>query len=145
MSKSVSVILSLGLLFALTSGVLFSGCSSDDPDACMRIVYKNSPEVNQFDMAFAETDATPELKLELYPDNKSANKVIAYSLPAEEEVSMSVYSTSGKLLKTLLSNETKKAGFHGVVWDGTNAFGQRVDGAVYVELNTGSGNLTLNI
>ena len=72
MSKSLKVISSLGVLLALSSGVLFLGCSSDEPDACMRIVYKNSPEVNQFDMAFAKPgDATPELKLELYPDANS--------------------------------------------------------------------------
>jgi len=145
MQRSITMILSSGVLLILIAGFFISGCSND-PDECTRIVYESSPEVEQFDLAFGEgAGAAPRVQLEVYPHSKSPNKVIAYSLPTETQVSLSVHSASGKLLKALLLDETKEAGFHGVIWDGTNAFGQRVDEHVYVELTAGYENLTSNI
>jgi hypothetical protein len=55
---------------------------------------------------------------------------IRFVLPAAQPVTLSVYDSSGKLVRTLVT-ETRGVGPHEVEWDGTDNMGNRVGSGVY--------------
>jgi len=145
-----------GYVFVSITAVAFIfGCGGDNiiggendsaKFSCIQITYDNSPEVKQFDAAFAQgTGAALGLRIEAYPNANSADSAIAYSIPTQAQVNLSIFSTTGKLLKVLLYDKTKNSGLHGAVWDGTDALGKRVKENIYIQLEVGSKKLILNI
>lgn len=56
---------------------------------------------------------------------------INYQLPKNSDVTLSIYNTSGQLIKTLVDAE-RDAGYHSVVWDGTDTHGATVSSGVYI-------------
>jgi hypothetical protein len=62
---------------------------------------------------------------------------ITYNLEDDRKVSLSVYDTAGRLVKTLV-DDVQKAGRHSVVWSGGNDSGkQAASGVYFYRLNDG--------
>lgn len=57
---------------------------------------------------------------------------VHYKVYAGDTLEIKVYSKTGTLVKTLLSNEAKQAGEYYVYWDGTNEHGQKVASGIYI-------------
>ena len=55
---------------------------------------------------------------------------ISFDLPGEKKVSLRIFDASGKLVRILVE-KAMPAGWHSVVWDGTNDSGNRVSAGVY--------------
>jgi len=55
-----------------------------------------------------------------YPDPFNPVTTIKYSLPKDVNVTIKVYDILGRLVETLLNNESKKAGYYNIKFDGTN-------------------------
>ncbi|MFQ5639503.1 MAG: FlgD immunoglobulin-like domain containing protein [bacterium] len=66
-----------------------------------------------------------------YPNPFNPETVIEYQLPETDKVSLTVYSILGQEVRTLVDSE-KSAGYHRVIWDGTNDAGQRLASGVYL-------------
>ena len=66
-----------------------------------------------------------------YPNPFNPQTTIGFQLPQNSSVTLKIYSITGQLVKTLL-NETVPAGYHSVVWDGTNNFGNQVGSGIYL-------------
>ncbi|UCD65063.1 MAG: M28 family peptidase [Candidatus Zixiibacteriota bacterium] len=66
-----------------------------------------------------------------YPNPFNPSTVIKFSLPARCDVNISLYNILGQRIVTLL-DETRPAGTHRVVWDGTNADGEPVASGIYL-------------
>lgn len=56
---------------------------------------------------------------------------IRFSLSDPAPVTLSVYDVAGRLVRTLLAGEMRKAGAHDVVWTGTDRNGKAVAGGLY--------------
>ena len=66
-----------------------------------------------------------------YPNPFNPTTVIRYQLPASSEVKLSIYNTTGQLVRTLVNGEMP-AGSHAISWDATDNSGQRVASGVYL-------------
>jgi hypothetical protein len=66
-----------------------------------------------------------------YPNPFNASTQIRFSLPEQTDVSVAIYDISGRLVRELVSGAFP-AGEHAVVWDGTNASGERVTSGIYL-------------
>ena len=55
---------------------------------------------------------------------------IRYQLPERTQVTLVVYDLSGRLIKTLIS-KTQNAGYYSILWDGTDASGEKVGTNIY--------------
>lgn len=55
---------------------------------------------------------------------------ISYTLPAEESVTLAIYDTQGRLVRTLV-NGVRGPGLYEVTWDGTDAAGTKLGTGVY--------------
>ena len=56
---------------------------------------------------------------------------IEYRLPEAGDVQLVIYNLLGQEVRTLIQ-ETMDAGFHSVVWDGTDEFGKQVASGIYI-------------
>ena len=65
-----------------------------------------------------------------YPNPFNPSTNIKYQVPENAKVSMIVYNMTGQKVTTL-TNEFQTAGYHNVIWNGTNDFGQKVSSGVY--------------
>ncbi len=68
--------------------------------------------------------------LDNYPNPFNPQTMISFTLPTAQDVSLKVYSTRGRLVRTLVVGQ-QPAGLHHSVWDGTNERGQGVASGVY--------------
>ena len=66
-----------------------------------------------------------------YPNPFNPITAIRYNLPTNSEVRLSIFNTTGQLVRTLVDN-TQSAGMHTVVWDGRDEMGQAVSSGVYL-------------
>ena len=66
-----------------------------------------------------------------YPNPFNPITTIRYGLPNSSRVTLSVYNLLGKKVKILVNNESMKAGYHSVVWDGRSFSGYKVVSGVY--------------
>ena len=64
------------------------------------------------------------------PNPASDRVTIRWSLPKEADVSLKVYSTAGRLVRTLTEGKTRP-GLHTTVWDGTDAKGREIASGIY--------------
>ena len=67
-----------------------------------------------------------------YPNPFNPETTIEFFLPINKKISLIVYNTLGQKIKTLIDNQTMKAGSHEMVWDGTNEAGHRVATGMYI-------------
>ncbi len=65
-----------------------------------------------------------------YPNPFNNNTKIYFQIPSQEFATLKIYNLIGKQVKTLLQT-TIKAGYHGIVWDGSDSKGQQVNSGVY--------------
>jgi hypothetical protein len=65
-----------------------------------------------------------------YPNPFNPQTTISYSLPANSQVSLKIFSVTGQLVCTLYEGESS-AGTHVVLWDGLNDRGNSVGSGVY--------------
>ena len=68
--------------------------------------------------------------LQNVPNPFNPRTIIAFDLPKNEQVNITVYDVRGSVVKTLMS-EWKSAGRHQVVWDGMDKGGHQVASGVY--------------
>jgi hypothetical protein len=64
------------------------------------------------------------------PFNPTTN--IRFSLPVNNNITLTVYDALGREVKTLLSGEELQKGSYEVTWDGTNNFGSKVSTGMYI-------------
>lgn len=75
---------------------------------------------------------------ENYPNPFNPVTTIAYEIPANAEVTLSIYGVSGQLVRQLV-NEPQCSGRHSVIWDGRNTEGALVPSGIYIcSLRSGS-------
>lgn len=106
-------------------------------------------QIIEFPEPLGETtpiDNTPtpkQLVLESYPNPFNPATTIRFALPTSQAVSLAVYDVSGRLVRTLLNNSRKPAGFFETEWNGTDDRGRQVASGVYFfRLTAGSETLT---
>ena len=66
-----------------------------------------------------------------YPNPFNAGTTIAYQLPSEEAVSLSIYDLSGQMIRQLVQ-EVQEEGAHSVHWDGRDDARIRVASGYYL-------------
>ncbi len=66
-----------------------------------------------------------------YPNPSNPTTTIQYDLPEAGHVVMEIVNLMGQEVKILL-NEYREAGFHSIVWDGTNNQGHEVQSGIYM-------------
>jgi hypothetical protein len=64
------------------------------------------------------------------PNPFNPTTTISFTLPAREQVTVSIYDANGRLVRTLL-NESRDYGTHSVTWDGRDDAGSTVGSGVY--------------
>ncbi len=73
----------------------------------------------------------PELTLgQNYPNPFNPSTTISYQLPATGKTRLDIYNVRGQLVRTLIDAE-QEAGYHSVVWNGTDNAGQSVASGIY--------------
>jgi hypothetical protein len=65
-----------------------------------------------------------------YPNPFNPSTTIAYTLPAQADVSLKIVNLLGQEVRTLITG-SQNAGAHEVVWDGSTAAGTPVASGVY--------------
>ena len=72
-----------------------------------------------------------------YPNPFNPETKIKFSLPEPNRVSIKVYNIYGQLIK-ILADKNFHAGYHTILWDGTDNAGNEVtSGAYFYQLKTG--------
>jgi hypothetical protein len=66
-----------------------------------------------------------------YPNPFNPQTTIRYGIPEDGTVSLTIYNLEGKLIKRL-ENRYKAAGYHQILWDGTNDSGKSISTGVYI-------------
>ncbi len=82
-----------------------------------------------------QTTAAPLARVALHaprPNPFNPNTTLRFDLPNEGRVSMRVFNTSGRLVRTLIASELVPAGIRFVVWDGQDDDGRAVGSGVYL-------------
>ncbi len=69
--------------------------------------------------------------LQNYPNPFNPSTKIKYTIPKQSDVKITVYNVQGEEVKTLINNQSQKAGAYEVVWNGGNNFGNKVSSGVY--------------
>ena len=64
------------------------------------------------------------------PNPFNPSTTISFTLPAREQVTVSIYDANGRLVRTLL-NDSRDYGTHSVTWDGRDDAGTTVGSGVY--------------
>ena len=77
------------------------------------------------------------------PNPFNATTRIRFGLPATARVTLEIYNVRGERVATLLQDEQRPAGYHSVVWNGTNHAGRLVASGVYLcRMRAGAAALT---
>ncbi len=106
----------------------------DPSRICARFVNGNK-RYPYFDINITARDmdnmVPPELTLgQNYPNPFNPSTTISYQLPASGPVRLDIYNVRGQLVRTLIDAE-QEAGYHSVVWNGTDNAGQSVASGIY--------------
>ncbi len=77
-----------------------------------------------------------------HPNPFNPQTSINFSLPSDQNITLKIYSTRGRLVRSLLSGD-QPAGLHHAVWDGRDKSGRTAASGVYFyRLETDEGNFT---
>lgn len=75
----------------------------------------------------------------IYPNPFSYQTTISFTLNQPEQVELTVFAETGKLVRTLVAGNSVPAGKYGVVWDGKNNAGvEQAAGVYFYSLSGGS-------
>jgi flagellar hook assembly protein FlgD len=66
-----------------------------------------------------------------YPNPFNPTTLISYQLPEPQTVRLEIYNALGEKIRTLV-DETQKAGYHTIQWDGLNNSGHSVASGMYL-------------
>ena len=66
-----------------------------------------------------------------YPNPFNPSTTISFSIPMDQNVTLSVYDITGRLVNTLISSGLT-AGYHDVTWDGRDMYGSNVSAGLYI-------------
>jgi hypothetical protein len=66
-----------------------------------------------------------------YPNPFNPTTSIKYQLPQSSDVRLVIYNVLGQRVRTLLNNQIE-AGYHEVVWDGLNDYGNQLGSGIYI-------------
>ena len=66
-----------------------------------------------------------------YPNPFNAKTEIKYALPVDSDVKLEIYNVLGQNVTTLV-DKNQSAGYHSLIWDGTNESGQVVSSGLYL-------------
>ena len=66
-----------------------------------------------------------------FPNPFNPVTTISFSLPRRSNVILAIYNIKGEIIKTL-ANRKMAAGFHGILWNGTNRVGEKVPSGEYI-------------
>jgi len=67
-----------------------------------------------------------------YPNPFNPTTTIRYALPVASDVTLTIYDTLGRRIRTLVAATAQAAGYHTAQWDGRNAAGLSVASGVYL-------------
>jgi flagellar hook assembly protein FlgD len=87
----------------------------------------------------AQADVTPPAySLTTYPNPFVKKTVIDFAIRTQENVSITVYDVSGKMVKSLVAQKLAP-GCHEIHWNGEDRMGRRVSNGIYfIKLKTPS-------
>lgn len=95
-------------------------------DAASSIIYRKTTGIKD------ENNVPKEYTLKQnYPNPFNPNTIIRYGLPKESNVSIRIFDLSGQQVKKLIVSH-QQAGWHKIVWDATNDFGNPVSTGIYL-------------
>ncbi|MGD9403063.1 MAG: FlgD immunoglobulin-like domain containing protein, partial [bacterium] len=77
-----------------------------------------------------EPGAAARISLSATPNPFTSATSVAFALPREDDVSLSVYDIRGRVMKTLASGR-HEAGIYAIEWDGRDLHGRRAAPGVY--------------
>jgi len=125
------------------------GLAAGDHEAALLVeTNAGAPIIIPVTLTVGDISATPDdlptavTLLGNYPNPFNPQTVISFTLPAQQDVQLAVYSARGRLVRRLLTGQYE-AGVHRVVWDGQDATGRLAASGVYFyRLQTGNTNLT---
>lgn len=86
------------------------------------------PEIGIMDENHGHIDF---VSLSNYPNPFNSSTTISFTLPEPARVDLSIYDIRGRLVNTLLKSRID-AGYHSLVWDGTDRFGKQVSSGIYI-------------
>ena len=66
-----------------------------------------------------------------YPNPFNPSTTIQFSLPVQDQISVTIYDATGRSVRTLIQRQTVAAGVHEVQWNGTNALNHPVASGLY--------------
>lgn len=95
------------------------------------ILHGNTEEPSVID---SDESAAAPLSYRLYrnyPNPFNPTTTIQYDLPESAKISLKIYDISGKLIRTL-KDDTQDAGYHSIVWNGTDDTGNKVNSGIYI-------------
>ena len=104
----------------------------EDVLAKNRPIIIRDPKVNRLKISRFENIIPEEFLVEQnYPNPFNPTTEIRFSLPDAAEVTVEVYNPIGQLIRTLFSGR-KEAGYHSVIWDGTDKYGADAASGIYL-------------
>ena len=68
-----------------------------------------------------------------YPNPFNAETVISYRVPTQCKVTLRIFDTNGRLVRTLVKNRLVQPGEHRIIWDGCDANGIRAASGIYLD------------
>ena len=81
-----------------------------------------------------------------HPNPFNPTTTISYEMPRAEYVTVRIYDSAGRLVRTLVENKLMPAGAHEVVWDATDDAGLSLPSGMYLcHVKMGSLSLTRNM
>ena len=97
----------------------------------VKYIKEDGRENTLFQTDFLKPLSSPFILYQNHPNPFNPSTTIEFSIPAKGKVSISIFDSSGKLIKELLKDKSVSEGRHNAVWDGSNGAGKRVPSGIY--------------
>ena len=81
--------------------------------------------------------------LPAYPNPFNPSTTITYGINGDSKVTIEIYDITGKLINTL-QDKNQSQGWHSVIWNGTNQFGEQAPAGLYLSRITSGNNIKTN-
>ncbi|MGD9898676.1 MAG: choice-of-anchor D domain-containing protein [Calditrichaceae bacterium] len=118
---------------------------TDRPEKNYRLVVGTKSYLDGATADFLELPVNFKLS-QNYPNPFNPETSIRYEMPGEGMVSVDIYDILGRRVKNIYANEFKEAGYHKIIWDGSNNTGQKVASGIYfLHLKSGQYSKTIKM